>query len=172
MTGLTARVGHGIGVRVLGNGLETVVALGVGVLVARLVSPAEYGLFGVALTVSLLAEQLGSFGMLQALVQRHPLTPAHESAEVLVSAATAVALSLALVAAAPAVERFMGLAGLAPVLRWQSAVLVARGLALLPESRLQRSLAFGRLTLIQLAEKGIGGALTVALAVWGAGARY
>jgi O-antigen/teichoic acid export membrane protein len=124
----------------------------------------------VALTVSLLVERLGTFGLLQALIQRHPLTPAHESVGAIVYAVSGAGLATAVLAASPWAEAFMGMPGLAPVLQWHSGVLVAHGLGLVPESRLHRALAFDRLTGIQVGEKLIGGGTTIALAVSGYGA--
>jgi O-antigen/teichoic acid export membrane protein len=166
---LTEQCSRGIGFRVFGNALDALLALGVGIIVARIVSPEEYGLFGLALSLTLIIERLGAFGMLPALIQRYPLTPAHEAAGVIVQAGSAVLLSGLLFVGAPVIEALMHMPGLAPILRWQACVLIAHGLALLPESRLHRQLAFDRLSAIQVGEKLIGGGVTVGLVLHGHG---
>lgn len=157
MRNLTARTTRGAGVRVLANALDMLLALGVGVIVARLLTPEQYGLFAMAFSVTIILERVGGLGMLAALTQRQPCTPAHETAGLLVSGGGSVVMAAGLWLAAPSLEQWMRLPGLAPVLSLTGLASLLHGLAVVPEARLQRALAFRRLALIQVSEKAVGG---------------
>ena len=141
-----------------------------GVILARLLSPREFGLFGVGLGIAALAEIFGSFGMLQALVQKKASTREDESTAAILQTGGAVLLAGGLVASAATIEVLFDMPGLAPLVQLQSIVLVIHALGLIPNSRLNRRLAFDRLTLIDVTTRIIGGVLSILLAIRGMGA--
>ena len=89
MSGIGSTSAHGIFwtmLRVLG---QTGISFGVGILLARLLDVADFGLMAIAYIFIGLAELLASLGVEGALIQRKELAPQH----------IAVALSLSLVMA-------------------------------------------------------------------------
>jgi O-antigen/teichoic acid export membrane protein len=167
---LTEQCSRGMGFRVVGNLLDTIISLFVGIIVARLLAPEEYGLFSIAFSIIILAEKFGSFGMLQALVQRQKLAPEHEAAAAIFQFSSAILISALLFFGAPLIDSLFRMPGLTNILRLQAGFLLVYALALLPESRLHRRLAFDRLSAIQVCEKALGGGITIFLAVQGYGA--
>lgn len=77
-------------------------------VLARLVSPHDFGIFGEALTVTALATQLQSLGLSQAVVQRATLTHGQMSNLFWLNAGAGGIFALLVVAAAPLVARFYG----------------------------------------------------------------
>ena len=141
-----------------------------GVILARLLSPREFGLFGVGLGIAALAEIFGSFGMLQALVQKKTSTGEDESTAAILQTGGALLLAGGLVASSTTIEVLFDMPGLAPLVQLQSIVLVIHALGLIPNSRLSRRLAFDRLTLIDVTTRIIGGVLSIVFAIRGMGA--
>jgi O-antigen/teichoic acid export membrane protein len=166
---LTDHITRGLGIRTAGTALELLLTLGIGVLIARLLTPAEYGLFALALSVTIFFEHISGLGMLTALMQRKPLTAAHETAGLVISASTAMGLYVLVFAGAPLIEALLRTPDLAALLRWLGLALLSRGVATVPEALLYREMAFGRVTLIRLTEKTVWGTITLALILYGFG---
>src|SRR5918992_2724176 len=117
---LTEQCSRGMGFRVIGNLLDTIISLFVGIIVARLLAPEEYGLFSIAFSIIILAEKFGSFGMLQALVQRQKLMPEHEAAAAIFQFSSALLISALLFFGAPLIESLFRMPGLTNILRLQA----------------------------------------------------
>ena len=167
---LTQRAGRAIGFRFIGSALEVTLSLGLGIFLARILPPEEFGLFGITVAIISIAELLGSFGMLRALVQRKNLTPEHQAAGVIFQCGSAIVIGGLLYVGAPAMEALFGMPGLAMVIRLQAGVLVVHSAGLLPETRLHRRLAFDRLVLIRVSDKTLGGVAAIIFAIQGSGA--
>lgn len=166
---LTARSIQGIGWRTVGTVLELLITFAVGIALARLLTPAEYGLFALALSIAIVFEHVSGLGMLQALMQRQPLTPAHETAGLVLSLGGSVCCCLFLWAMAPTAAAWLRTPALASVLRGLSLLLLVRGSATLAEAHLYRDMAFGPLTGIRLTEKLVWAGVTLTLALQGSG---
>jgi O-antigen/teichoic acid export membrane protein len=170
MFSLTQQTGRAIGFRFMGSVLNTAFSLAIGIILARILSPKEFGLFGIAASISYIAEILGSCGLLRALVQRKNLTPEHETAAALFQLGSAGLMSSLLFFGAPAAERWFGMPGLAYIAKLQAGALLLHAIKLIPESRLTRRLAFDRLTAILISSRILGGGVTLTLAFHGLGA--
>lgn len=97
------------------------------IVLARLLLPEDFGLFGiVALAVST-AEALSRSGMHEALVQRRELMTAHLNTAWTVRVVRGVVLAGLLFGAAPLLADFFGRNALAPLLRLMAAGIVLRG---------------------------------------------
>jgi O-antigen/teichoic acid export membrane protein len=162
---LTQRTGRAAGFRLVGNLASVILGLGLGVILARLLSPQEFGVYGIGLGIIALAEIFGSCGMLQALVQRKALTREDESTAAILQMGGALMLGGGLVVAGPTVEMFFGMPGLGRLVQLQSAVLVINALGLIPNGRLTRRLAFDQLTAIDISTRAISGVVSILLAL-------
>src|SRR5688500_17777859 len=137
MFSLTQQAGRAIGFRFMGSVLDTALSLAIGIILARILSPKEFGLFGITASIVYIAEILGSCGLLRALVQRKHLTREHEAAAAFFQLGSAGFISALLFLGAPAAERWFGMPGLALIMRLQAGALLVHAIRLLPESRLK-----------------------------------
>lgn len=136
------------------------------VWLARLLTPAEYGLYTFAIVVVSLLSLLGQLGIRSALVQRPTLTPAHLCAACwLMLAMGAVGVIVIQLAALTLLE-----GSKAAVLHWCAFNLLLTNAAVVPLAMLQRGLRFRELLLIELAASIVGSAgvaIMAATAGWG-----
>ena len=170
LNNLTHRTGRALSFRLVGSALDVGLSVVLGIVLARILPPEEFGLFGVAVSIVAMAEMLGSCGMLRALVQRKHLLPEHESAAVIFQFGAALLLSALLFAFAPVLSAWFIMPGLAIILRLQPVILLIHAVALLPEARLTRRLAFDHLTIIQASTRALGGGVAIFAAMQGMGA--
>jgi teichuronic acid exporter len=162
---LTQRTARAIGFRFLGSILDTSLSVTLAIVLARILSPREFGLFSLTLSINAIAEVVGSCGMLRALIQRKNLTPEHEAAATIYKFTSVLIISILIYFAAPSTENIFGLVGLATIMRLQIGALLLHSIALLPESRLNRRLAFDRLTVVHAGAKAVGGLIAILLAL-------
>lgn len=167
---LTQRTARALSFRLIGSALDVSLSVALGIVLARILPPEEFGLFGVAVSIVAIAEMLGSCGMLRALVQRKDLSPEHESAALIFQFSAALLLSAMLFFSALFLTTWFRMPGLAIILQIQPVVLLFHAVALLPEARLTRRLAFDRLTIIQASTRALGGGMAIFAAMHGMGA--
>jgi O-antigen/teichoic acid export membrane protein len=120
------------------QGIQFVVTL----VLARLLSPAEFGIIGM---LSLFIALAGSFvdsGFGSALIQRKQITEADKSSVFYFNAAVGVLMALALFAAAPWISEFYREPILAPLTRWMALNLFINSLGVVQMALLTRSLNF------------------------------
>src|SRR4051812_32124486 len=88
---LTDQTLHGFFWVFAGSSVQALLKLGVTVVLARLVSPAEFGVVGAALVVVGLSQILSQMGLGPAIIQRHELTDTHLKVAFTLSLATGTA---------------------------------------------------------------------------------
>ncbi len=153
--------------RVMG---QTGMGLAVGIVLARLLPVADFGVMAMAMVFVLLAEQIASLGLGAALIQREELQGAHIETALALSFVMATLFSLAYWWLAPYAAIFFHEPRLTSVMQalaigqWFSVT------SMVPRDMLRRRLAFKRLFFIELGSYGVGyGAVGIALALWGWG---
>ena len=154
---------------VIGFGSTNVLSLVTTIVLARLLTPADFGL--VALTVSLLAftHLIQESGLGAALiVHRGDLKRAASSA-MLFTPVVGLGLYIICFAAAPILANIFNQPELTSVFRVASVILLLRGLAIVPLALLEREMRFGRMTFIELAGGIAQTVASIGLAVLGAG---
>ncbi len=162
-TGLTAQY--------FGTLTQGLVQLGVLAVLARLLSPADFGLVGLATVFVGLAALLAQFGISVAIVRQPELTERHIRAAHTLALVLGLAVSLLLAAGAPLLAQSFMNPGLTGVLRALSIVFLLGNPSAVAEALLEREMAWGRLMWINLVAFVLGYALTgCALAVQGFGA--
>ena len=136
------------------------------VVLAHLLPPAEVGHAAVALIVNALAVILVWDGLGVPLVQRKRIDRHHLEGTLAISLVAGGALSAAVLLLAPATAPLFG-DRTADLLQLMSPVLLLAGLGVVPQSVLQRRLAFKQTSIIEATSVVIGSSAGVALAVAG-----
>ncbi len=149
----------------LGRGLTLVATI----VLAHLLTPAEFGLVGLALVFVAFAEYVTDLGVAQALVYFERDERLWDGALAL-CVATGALLAGAGFLAAPWVANFFGAAEVEPMFRVLSAALLLSALRQVPIALLRRELAFRRLLAIELSRTAVQGVVSIVLAATGAGA--
>ena len=140
------------------------------VVLARLLSPAEFGMVAVLAIFTYFATALIESGFGSALIQMQAVTREDESAVFHFNLAMAAALYAAFWFLAPAIARFYGQPALAPLARILALVFFCNAFGLVQGTLLTKQLDFRRLTLAQLGATLASGSLGILLALRGWGA--
>lgn len=133
-------------------------------ILARLVSPKEFGLVSGALIVVFLTTVLAESGVGAAIVQRKELTREHLRVGFTLSVLLGLVCWAALFALAPQLEDFLRLPGLTWIVRAIAFIFVINNLTL-SDYLLSRRLQFGKLALAESLSSAVGyGSVTITLA--------
>ncbi len=167
---LTERTGRAVGFRIGGNIALVFLGLALGVILARILPPHEFGVFTMGLGIVTVADIISSAGMFQALVQKKDLAPEDETTGFVLQMSFALTLGAGLVALGPYFARFFKMPGLGTLVQLQSLVIVIKAIVLIPNTRLMRGLAFDRLAFIEVVARLVGGVIAIVLGLQGQGA--
>lgn len=139
-------------------------------ILARLVTPAEFGVVGAALVVLSFVEVISRLGAGPAVVQRPDLMPVHIQVGFLVSIALSGFLALLVATQATYIESIFRMPGLAPIVSVFAVVLPITGAGVIAESLLQREMRFRVLATANVVAFAAGyGLLAMVLAFAGLG---
>ncbi len=136
------------------------------VVLARWLTPAEFGLAAVALAVTGFMWGFADLGMTNALVQRESSPEKTWASAWWAAASSGAVLCVALVALAGGIATVLRLEGLAPLLWIAALSLPFFGPAAVFQARLQRQLRFKRLALGEIGAAVIALAVAVAWILW------
>lgn len=150
---------------VLRQGVQFVVA----VILARLLSPADFGLMSLLTFFSSLSIVFVQGGLSMALVQRTETSHAQENAVFWANVVAGTLFALVLVAIAPVVARFYGYPLMDPLMYVVAGQVVLSSLGAVHSSLLTRSLRFDRLTKAGVVTSLVSGVAGVVAAVMGWG---
>lgn len=148
---------------------EQAAAFVITAVLAHLVRPDAFGVFGMGMLVVGVGMLVANLGTVTALVQRKGPTDALAPSLFWVNLAMGVALAAAAVLAAPAIAVFFEEPRLVPVVRILAAGFVIGAMGAIPRALLTREMAFGRLAVPQLAGVAVGGAAGIGMALGGWG---
>lgn len=126
------------------------------VLLARLISKADFGLMSIALVVVGFVEIFAQIGIGPSLIQRGDLKPEQIRAAFSFSVVLGCVFFALTYAMAPTVGQWFESAELASVLRWIALSFILSSLALIPRSLLIRNMAFKNLFIASLVSMVIG----------------
>jgi PST family polysaccharide transporter len=141
----------------------------VGVLLSRLLMPADFGVMAIAVVVLGFTQPLQDLGLGAAVVQRPHLTSRHVRVAFTFSALLGLAIAAALAVVAPLVAVIMRDARVTPVVRALSVGLAFQGLGGIAGALLRRQLDFRRVFVVDTASYVIGSGVSIVLAVLGEG---
>jgi O-antigen/teichoic acid export membrane protein len=143
------------GVRNWGTRLGSVVLF---LIVARILSGHELGLFSAAIAILAIAELFADNGIGDAVVQARKLNPGALSAAFLVNLGAGIILGILLFVFAERLEIWFGADGLAPLLRVLSLALILNAASYIAQSIFRREMAFRWLAVRALIATFISGA--------------
>jgi O-antigen/teichoic acid export membrane protein len=153
-----------------GKGARSALQVLVLVVLARLVSPTDFGVVSAAMVVIGFSSIFAQLGFGPAIVQRPSIEPRHERCAFAVSVYLGLLLGAVTWASAPLVARFFRMPTLEPVLRALAWVFPLKGLGVVSVSLIQREMKFGLLATREVASFAVGyGAIGVGLAYQGWG---
>jgi PST family polysaccharide transporter len=139
-------------------------------VLARLLSPSDFGLVGAALMVTGFSMAFSQLGMGPALVQREELEPRHVSTAFAASVLLGLAVTALVACVAGPLAAFLEMPRLEPVLLAMCLLFPLQGLTLTGESLLQREMQFRRLAQVRSLSYVLGYALPgIAVASAGGG---
>ncbi len=152
-------------------GLQLLTA-GVTVLLARLLTPADYGLFAIALAVQLVGQRAAELGLPAALVQMEEAPSERlQSAVAGVLLLTSVALAGLLLLAAFVIAPAIGADSLTlEVIAVSCAAIPLYGMRAMPMTLMERELRFGRVAIVETADTLVFNGFALAGAFAGLGA--
>lgn len=159
---LTLRVTHATWWSAIEISVRYGVQFAVMVVLARLLSPADFGVLAMVLVFTTFAALLVDGGLGSAIVRKQDPTADDETSVFLVNLGMGCALALALSALAPMIARFYMQPVLVPLLRLMAWVLPLGALAMVPNAVLSRRLEFRARAATELIAS-VGSAL---LALW------
>lgn len=152
-----------------GNAVSQVLRLIITIALARLLTPGEFGVIGVALVFLSLSDALLDFGLSSALIQRKTVSDSLLSTAFYVNLSAALVLTTLYLVLAPFIESFYDFQELRLVIYWLSILFVTKSLSLVQTAVLKRSMKFKVLSIRQMASSLIGGAIGIGMAYQGYG---
>ena len=138
-------------------------------ILARLLTPADYGLIGMVMVVINFAGMFKDAGLPMATVQKDAITREQISSLFWINIAIGGALCLTILAMSPLVGWFYGRPELVPVTALLSLTLLLSGAMLQHQALLRRNMRFGSLAFVQVGAQFVTLLVTVALALMGWG---
>ncbi|TQS91534.1 glycosyltransferase [Arthrobacter sp. TS-15] len=143
-------------------------SLAVGIALARLLSPEQFGVFAVALTVQTVLMTMADLGMSADLIRsEEPARKAPTIATLGVVAGTTLAATMAF--SAQGTAELLGSPAAGPVIAVMSFSLLLAGVGVVPYATLQRDFAQRKLFIVALVDFTVGTALVLLLITFGWG---
>lgn len=154
----------------LSQGVKLLLQVGSTVVLARLLTPRDYGIFGMAAVVTGFLGLFNDLGLSMATIQRTEISHKDVSALFWLNAALGLLIALLSLALAPLVAWFYGEPRLGPVVAALAIAFVLGGAAVQHQALLRRQMRFGRIALLETLAMLAG----TAVGIWAAaaGLRY
>ena len=140
-----------------------------GIILARLLTPHDYGCIGMLAIFMSLAETFIDGGFGSALIQKKNPTQVDYSTIFFWNVAVAVVMYLILFFSAPAISRFYDIPILCPVLRVQALILFIYAFNLIQRNQLRKKLNFKMLSIVNITTSVVSLAVTIYMAYKGYG---
>lgn len=148
---------------------QTVLQFGVLLVLARLLTPADFGVVGAATLVLGVTQIFWQLGVGPALIQRPTIAREHIESAFTSSIVLGLLFAGAIFLLAPAFADFFRIPRLTPVLRATTAIYLLGGVILVAESLLRRELRFKQIAIVQLSAYVAYGVVSITAAALGAG---
>lgn len=140
-----------------------------GIILARLLTPFDYGCIGMLSIFMVLAEAFIDGGFGSALIQKKSPTQVDYSTIFFWNIGMALIMYIILYASAPAIARFYDIPLLNPVLRVQGVILFIYAFNIIQRNQLRKNLNFKVLSIVTITTSIIALAVTIAMAYKGFG---
>lgn len=166
---LTENVRRGLRWSLLNSFVARVGSVAVGIVLARLLVPADYGVFALGLVAVLALQSMNELGTSIAIIRWPGDVRGPARTAVTISVATSLLLYLACYVSAPAVSAFLDEPAATDVLRFMTLGVLCSGVSTIPNALLSRELQQGRRLIADTTGFLVNTAITVPLAVLGFG---
>lgn len=161
---------NGLFLQQLGVVVQVVLQLVTLAILARLLSPHDFGVFSVATVFANFAGLVSQMGVGPALVQREELQDAHVTTGFTLSVVLGLVFAVLMYLSSPLVAVYYREPVLDAILKFVALTFVISGVATVPVSLMQRRLEFGRFVIVNLASYVIGYCLvSIVMALLGYG---
>jgi PST family polysaccharide transporter len=167
--GLGGTAARGAGITLAGQGTRILLQTASVVVLARLLSPRDYGLMAVGLVVVGIGEVVRDLGLSTAAIRAPELTPRQRDGLFWINAAAGLFLAILLAAGADLVAMVFAEEELVPVTRALALTFVLNGLAAQYRAGLTRELRFGAVAGADVLAQAVALAVAIAAALAGAG---
>jgi teichuronic acid exporter len=141
----------------------------IGIILARLLSPEEFGLIGMAMVFISFSGIFTNLGLSSALIQRSEPTEDHYSSSFYLNVFAALLLTLVFVFLAPFIAAFFKSPQIINLIRVLSLTLVISSLSIVQDARLRKAMNFRILTRTKIISSVISGVIGIAMAFMGFG---
>lgn len=166
--GLRQRIGHGLAWSSVNSLVLRLSSFAVGIMLARLLAPAQFGVFAVALAVQAVLISLADLGMSADLIRSEdPDRKAPTVATLAIVSGTVLTVTMA--TSAQGLADLLGSHDAGPVIAVMSLSLLLASAGVVPYAALQRQFAQKKLFGISFVEFVVGTSLTIALVLAGWG---
>ncbi|MFD6446559.1 lipopolysaccharide biosynthesis protein [Promicromonospora sp. NPDC060204] len=167
--GLGSRAARGGVLTLTGQAFRFLIQAAALVVLARLLSPDDFGMVAMVLVIVGIGELVRDFGLSNAAVQTPSLSRAERDNLFWLSLLLGAVLALAVLALAPLVAALYGQPELRQVTRWLAITFVLNGFAAQFRAGLTRDLRFGAAAVVEVAGPlaGLSTAILMAVGGWG-----
>lgn len=152
--------------------IETVGRIAVLIVLARILSPKEFGIISAALIVINFSQTFSQFGVAPAIIQNRVLNSELLGSANVISCAGGVAFFLLIYLSAPIFVKFFAIDGLDQVIRAMSVCFILTSLVVVKEAIIVRKLEFSKLSIIDSVSFFLGyacvgiGSATAGFGIW------
>jgi O-antigen/teichoic acid export membrane protein len=153
----------------LGSGINAAIQLAQLWALTRLLTPADFGIMGMALIVVGFAQAFTDFGLSNAVIHKVDVTEDQLSSLYWINWIAGIAVFGAIVATAPLLVRFYDEPRLGPVLYWTALIFLIIPVGQQFEALLQKDLRFPSLVRIEIGASLVGAVVVISLAALGWG---
>lgn len=167
--GLKDKTVKGVGWSAVDNVVQYVVQFIVSIILARLLSPDDYGLLGIIAIFTAVCTALINGGFTTALIRKKDCTEDDYSTAFVVNLSVSVFLYIVIFFCAPNISSFFGREELTSLTRVASLVMVFGALALVQQTRLTKLIDFKTQTKVSIYSSLISGVIGIAMAIIGYG---
>ena len=149
--------------RFAGQGMQTLTTI----VLARMLSPKEFGIIGMANIFILFANTINQLGISSAIVQRKNVYEGHLSSAFWVNVFTGIVLCAVMVGISYPAAAFFRNDAVQPVLSVLPYIFIIGSLRIVQNAQLTRHLEFKKLAYLEVIELSANSVRTLALAYWG-----
>ena len=153
----------------LGRVLTQASSFIVTILLARMLSPSDFGVIAIVMVVVGITQIFADVGLSTALIQRKKLLEIHYSSVFLLNLCFALVLASLLFLAANSIAQFYQIGSLVPLLQVVSVLFILNGLSTVQYTKLKRELNYKLLSKIEFSSSFASGISGVICAVYGFG---
>lgn len=151
------------------RGASVIVQFIIGVVLARLLPPEDFGLIGLAMIIVGFSQIAVDLGLGPALIQRKNITERHVRVCFTTSALLGITIAIIVFLIAPFIAKILGTAKVIPIVKAFSLLFIFRGLQISSFSLLQKKMNFKALFFVNILKSSVYGVLTIILALRGWG---